>query len=455
MMVALLLAGAVVASVLTYNTVASATTFDGQVEASNSASLEFPTTGRVVEIDVAPGEHVSKGQVLARQDGAAAIATLAAETAVVDAEQAELDVMQTPYLSPGENQLLDSQVSQAQAAVLNAEAALMDATAVASASIQEAQGAVASSQQTLAADQAAFAAACPNGVVVPSQFTGVTVSTTTTTTVAPFVGPPAPTTSVVGPPAPTTTTSPADAQVQEYSTCQSLQTDITRDQAALAGAQAEVPHTEAVAQQLRDGAGASLQSAKASLAVAQGQLGAASAPATPAQLAATQVDLARARAQVVADQNAVSELTLVSPMDGTVTSVGGTVGDLVDASGVRVFAGLPSQASPPAGFSILPQSGSSNGSQSSASFVPLLTISDLSSRDVVAQVPEDSLVNLHKGEASSVTFNALGVTVRARLAEVIPAPIQGFVPAMYDVVFTVSNWPQAALPGMSVGVSVG
>jgi multidrug resistance efflux pump len=399
---AALLAAAVAAAVLTLGALTAPPSFTGQVQSAATVALNFPTVGRLSSVAVEAGQRVAKGEVLATQDASVADATLAADQAVVDAQQAQLSAMQAPFLSSALSSELALEVSQAEVAMHNAQTAVADATSVAGQNVQVAQNALDTTQQQLTGDQTNFQSACPNGVPDPS------------------------------------TLSSSD-QITLYLNCQNLQGQMQKDSDALAAAQTALPQAQALAQQLRDVAGSALLNAELALSIAQSQPGVQAAPATPAQVAAVQVSLAQAKAKVATDQQSVDQLQLLSPVNGIVTSVGGTTGELVDQTGVRVFSGVPSPATTPQGFSILPQSTSSGSQASSVASVPMFTVEDTGTREIIAQVTESSIVALRRGEKVTITFNALGITEKGRMMRVIPAPLQGVTPPTYDVIFKVAQ----------------
>ncbi len=112
----------------------------GNVVPAGTYSVGFATSGTVSEIDVSPGQQVTKGQVLAKLDATQAQQQLAAAQQNTNAAQARLQELEQ-VLTPAEQNQLNLAAQQAQSAVDTASQNLANA------------------QQKLAADQAAHAPA--------------------------------------------------------------------------------------------------------------------------------------------------------------------------------------------------------------------------------------------------------------------------------------------------------
>lgn len=112
----------------------------GNVAPAGTYSVGFATGGTVSEIDVSPGQQVTKGQVLAKLDSSQALQQLAAAEQNTSAAQARLQELQQ-VLTPAEQNQLNVAAQQAQSAVDTANQNLANA------------------QQKLTADQAAHASA--------------------------------------------------------------------------------------------------------------------------------------------------------------------------------------------------------------------------------------------------------------------------------------------------------
>ena len=100
-------------------TVTRTATADGTLESAVTASATFATSGTVTAISVKAGDKVTKGQVLAEVDPAAAQRTLDAAEADLDAARDALDRAETAGSDTTE---AENEVSQAELAVDEAEA---------------------------------------------------------------------------------------------------------------------------------------------------------------------------------------------------------------------------------------------------------------------------------------------------------------------------------------------
>ncbi|WP_433717563.1 efflux RND transporter periplasmic adaptor subunit [Actinoplanes sp. CA-051413] len=106
-------------------TVTATVTADGSLESASSASASFTTGGTVTSISVRVGDKVTKGQVLAKVDPAAARRTLAAAEADLDAARDALDRAED---AGSDTSSAQNEVTQAGLAVDEAEAAVAGTT---------------------------------------------------------------------------------------------------------------------------------------------------------------------------------------------------------------------------------------------------------------------------------------------------------------------------------------
>jgi multidrug efflux pump subunit AcrA (membrane-fusion protein) len=388
--------------------IANPASYSGSIQSVGSVDVNFPNTGELVALSVKPGDHVTKGQVVAQLDPTAAQATLQSDKAVVAADQAKLTDLQASSVNSAQQQQLALQVSQAQAQLAEAQQAVKDAQAVAASQLTQAQAQEASALAQYNQDQAAFTAACPGGV----------------------------------------TSSAA---------CLSLSSRVQTDSVALSAAKADVQHVQATGQQAVDAANGLVGQSSAALALAQNQGAVQAAPASPADLDAARVALQQAQAQVATDQAALSALTLVSPASGVVTEVSGSVGDLAGPTGVHSFSGPapPAPNSQQPSFSLFPAPSSAASSNGANSAVQSLLSVQAGGMVAAAQVTENAVPKLSRGQRAHVIVNALGVTVPGRVQKIIPAPVSASSSVSYEVLVTAKSWPRRMLPGMSISVTFG
>jgi RND family efflux transporter MFP subunit len=144
----------------------------------------------------------------------------------------------------------------------------------------------------------------------------------------------------------------------------------------------------------------------------------AGADAKAVQLAQARYDAAKASLEQA--EETLESAAMVAPFDGTVTSVGVEVGDLV-SSGTRV-----------------------------------VTLSDLNKLEVVATVDETEISQVKVGQNASITFDALsGVKFTGKVVEVplVGQLVQNVV--SYDVVLSLEGTGgESLLPGMTANVTI-
>ena len=270
-----------------------------------------------------------------------------------------------------------------------------------------------------------------------------------------------------------------------------------------------------------DSARANLTAARAQLTAARQQLSdaidardaadttaATPAPATPAPAGSTpagstpaagsatstggsdaSVDSARAsvrqaEAQVVTARQSTSDLTLEAPQDGTVVTLDARVGQTVGGGGVVTSGGSTAPGS--TGASSGTSSGTSSGGSApggsasggaaaggssgatgavsgaagaaTAGGSSLMTVADLDSLEVQADVPELDVGRVNNGLPATVTVNALpGDTIPGSVSavDVLPGAATGTGSSVqYGTTVDVDQPPPGLRPGMSATVSI-
>ena len=164
-------------------------TGSGSLYSPSDAGVNFTTGGTLTEVDVQPGQKVTKGQVLAKVDPTDANATLATDQASLTAAQANLTqvenptattvngVTSTPTVNADQLTQAQSQVTSAQNAVTAAQAAVAGTvlTAPIAGVVNSVAGKVGSTVSSGGSSTTASAGTAPTGFVVITNPTGMEV----------------------------------------------------------------------------------------------------------------------------------------------------------------------------------------------------------------------------------------------------------------------------------------
>jgi multidrug efflux pump subunit AcrA (membrane-fusion protein) len=247
----------------------------GTVTSPGDVGVSFSSTGRVTRIDVAVGDKVRKGQVLATIDD------LSARQALASARGA---------LANAQNQLATAEGTQTPTQAAQASAA-----------VTQAQSQVDSAQRTLSYTRSANAlSATGYDRSVASAQTAYDQAVSAQRSACRAGSSPA-------------CSAAKQATTQEHQQLQSAtltrRQNLLRDSKSLADAQAQVT------------------SARQSLSSTQAQNAAATEPESALQLAAAKAQVDSAQAQVEAAEIALTATTLRAPAAGTVASIAGKVGE--------------------------------------------------------------------------------------------------------------------------------
>ncbi len=182
-----------------------------------------------------------------------------------------------------------------------------------------------------------------------------------------------------------------------------------------------------------------MNQAAAAVTTAQAALAAGSAPATPEAVAGTEAAIQQDQAAIAADQAKLAEAVVVAPFDGVVSAVNGTVGEVVSDQGVQ-------QPTAPAalsqgqttGIQLFPQGPQSGSSTSSPDYAALITLDSVQNQMVV-QVPETSIDQIHVGQKASATLPAVSgsvLSVQVSQIERTPVVLSGQTYFRVDLVTT-------------------
>jgi multidrug efflux pump subunit AcrA (membrane-fusion protein) len=382
----------------------------GTLQPAAQVDLNFPRSGSIVVVLVKPGDHVKKGDILARQDDVAVNLALSAAEATLAADQARAAALGTPAGS--------SPDPKVQAALDRAQKQLEAVTAGSSGSKQAAELALNVAQQDLASaqadqsrDQAAFGTDCPQGASGP---------------LAPGLPPGTP-------------------------NCTSQDTQVTRDSEAVTRAQLRLLQQQQSTQQAEQAAASSQTLAQSQLSLAQASARPTGNVATPQDVAALQAQIAADEAAVASEYAAAQQAVLTAPMDGVVAGVDAIPGDFAGPDGVRTYNRSVTPANQP--FSLLAPSGAGSSSTPETSFLPVAQIYGTGGWLVVTQVGEHDALRAHEGERADVRLDGVGRhTFRARVTQVIGQPLRSAGAVVYNVVLKLDAVPLRVLPGMSARV---
>jgi HlyD family secretion protein len=347
----------------------------GVVQPSQDAQLNMPTTGTITSIPVHVGEDVRAGQVLASQGTSALDADLAADQAKLAADQATLTQEQAGP-QPAQVQQLQDQVAAAQTALSAAQQKLAGTTSTTDAAVAADQAQIHTDQSILASDQQTYQDDIPECI---------------------------------------SATPPASCGTDQR-LVQVDEGNLTSDQSALDQALANQQSELNAAQDGVDQATATVTTSRAALT-------AGSAPTTPEQIATTQAAIQQDEAAIASDRTKLAGAVVVAPFDGVVTAINGTVGEVVSSQGVRQATSpqsLPQSKS--TGIQLFPQGPQSSTSSSPAS-AALITLDSVQNQMVV-QVPETAIAQVHVGQKATATLPAEpGTTLPVVVSQIERTPV--------------------------------
>jgi macrolide-specific efflux system membrane fusion protein len=194
--------------------------------------------------------------------------------------------------------------------------------------------------------------------------------------------------------------------------------------------------------------------AKRQLAAAEDDLDAANdaldrAEDAKGDTSAAQAQVDQAERDVDAANDAVAGTVLKAPMAGTVTAVNGTLG------GPSAGSSSGSSGSSSGSGSTAGGSGTSRSTTSTSSGSGFVTIEDLGHLEVAATVAEADATKLRKGQAATVTWNALpDARSDATLTAVDPTATTSGDVVTYGATFSLAKLPEGVRAGQTVQVAV-
>jgi HlyD family secretion protein len=186
--------------------------------------------------------------------------------------------------------------------------------------------------------------------------------------------------------------------------CASAQAAVTADLNKIAADQNKIANDQLAGQR-------SINQANNAVTSAQDALDSASIQ-RPNNLAAQQASLSNAQIAVDTAQRNLNNAVLTAPLDGTIMSINGQVGENVAAGG-----GATAQA--PGSTAPQPTGSGSTSSSSSASGGAFMVISNVSGMEVIAPFAEADAARLAANQTATITFDAVsGLTVPAHVLAV-------------------------------------
>ncbi len=431
--------------------VLSSVSATGNVSPATQLGLNFQNSGTVSEIDVAVGQHVTAGQVLARiqnqtQQEAVSLAQINLTSAQIKLKEAQAPTGATAAQQQAALTSGNIAVTTAQDSVTAAQqTAAMDATTQA-ASVAAAQTKLTNDQQNvsalqaadqaqLAADQETFTADQAPGSSYQQKITtdtnnqssacgiNVTLCTNDQATLLTDQA--------------TLAQKLAADQSKIVADQQKIQTDgalLTTDQTALTNAQNTQQATATKDQQAITSAQNQLANAQATLASTKaGQI------TDPATLTSDQAAVTSAQQQLTSAQLALTQTALTAPVAGTVGAINGTVGQTATGSN----------------SSSSSSTSSSSTSSAGAAGSGFISLTDLSSLQIVAGFSETDASKIIVGQPATVTFNALtGVNLQGKVTEININSVTVSNVVTYNVTVSILDAPSTLKPGMTANLSV-
>lgn len=415
-------AAAVAALVFTITSLGSSTrSYSAVVTSSQVYDLNFPNSGTVTQIAVAVGQHVTPGQVIARQDTTGLEAAVVAAQGVLKADQQTLQQAQDPQITPAQVEQDRLQVQQAQTALSNAEANLAAAIASGRTTVAAAETAATSDQELVTADQERYNQVCPDGLVEPTAGSNGQAS---------------------------------QVAQSQYTQCQDLQSQLDKDQATLYQAQSQVSVVGAQAQDTINQDDSAVNSAQSALELAQYQQTLQTSPTSPTAIAQASAAVSQAQGQLQAAQQALDKATLLAPASGTVAEVDGAVGEVLGPDGVRQYQGPSSiSAAQTPSFQLFPSPTTPGGASSNDTTEPLVELIG-GEQQVMAQVPEKDIGRFHDGQTLTVGLADLHTSVTGTVSSIVLSAARTATSVTYNVVVSLAHPISGLLPGMSASVAL-
>jgi multidrug efflux pump subunit AcrA (membrane-fusion protein) len=392
---------------------------DGALAPAADITLDFGTSGTITEIDVAAGDTVTAGQVLAKLDPAKAqnaleIANLALSGAQTKLAQAQAGTSTTTGGSGGSASSGSSGSSTTQATVDADQVALDDAQQAAAINangyqlaVDQAEADQAAADQQLASDQQACAADATSAACgrIAADQDAVRHADDAV----------------------------ANAQQAQASGLQKDQQTVHQAQAKLAADQAAVR---------------AAQSAPASSST--------SSTVDASAVATAKSGVLSAQDQVASAQKALDATTLVAPTSGTITVVNLEVGDTTSGSGSTSSSSTGSGGSGTGAAGGGAGGGGTGTGSTGTSSSSFGTLVDTSGFSVSVSVPEADATKVKAGQPATITVDALDsqAPLDGSVAKVSDTATTTNNVVSYATTVTIDNPPASLRSGMSASVSI-
>jgi multidrug efflux pump subunit AcrA (membrane-fusion protein) len=369
----------------------------GSVASAGDVAANFQTGGTLTTLLVKQGQHVSKGQVLARIDSLSARQAVQEAEASLATAQGRLQQTVNPLNAQEKAQLALSDAAAAQS-VQTATVSLSDTRAQNAQSLSQAHSAETRARQQLASDKAQLA-------------------------------------------------------TDKKSTAATAQTAITQDEDKISSDQTAVDTAVANVAATKLKNTQSLHSAESQLAQAktQQQTNAAgnavkTAPPKPGDLASAKASVLQAQIALAQARKALRETTLRAPISGAVATVNGSVGDTVSGGSSNASSSSANSSS---------SSASSSTASNSSSSSSLVTITGQNKLQVVAGFSEGDAASIKVGEPATATISALpGVALGAKVIAIDSTATTVSNVVTYNVTFALTGTNAKLKPGMTADVDV-
>jgi multidrug efflux pump subunit AcrA (membrane-fusion protein) len=393
----------------------------GNLQPASQLNLGFKTSGTVTKINVAQGEYVTEGKLIAELDPQSAEVTLEQSKAALQSAEANL--------------VKEEETDGESATGSGSSGAGGGATAAAAHTSSSTVATGAATTTDTAPDGTAPAATEPSTTTTPATTTPSSGSPNTTTT-------------------PSATTSPATSTTPS--------TTSTETKRASGSSKATSPESEHRESQSSDSSSKSSESSGSSTKAT------VSAATREANLASARAAVKSDQLTVQSDEETVGDTKLYAPQSGTIVSLSGQVGEVVSGSGTTKASSSSSSSSSGSGSSATgssaatgrstggASSSSSSGSGSSTSSSSAFAVlSDLSSMQLVVALSESEIGNVKVGQIATVTVEALeGRKLAAHVSEVATLSTSSSGVVSYDVTFQLDQMEAGLKPGMSATAEV-